>query len=816
MRKILDCFFFFVILSTLTAGGQSLVKNSAVSGVCYAGNKIKRIYVPPPDSFLKKGSKGGGTIIVNYSGFTNQATLAMEYAVSIIEAMLPPDARIIVNATFKKITTTGVLGASSITGYAAGWGIDAPNPLTYYPVTLAEKISGSKLNSDTDGDIILDINSSVNWYYGTDGKTPSNMYDLVTVVLHELCHGLGMYDSMDTDATTGFYGLGGIPMIYDSFVENQSGYRLTDTLKFRNNSNGLKSQLISNQIFFNGPVFRNFTVGSRARLYAPSKWDSGSSIAHLDEDSTPDPEALMTPFIDLGEAIHNPGRYAKWILADLGWVNTRIIHTAQKDTEQHLTEIQINAEIKSDTVYNHGKVGVIFSYDNFHSRDTVFLVSPNSDNNYKTTLAIPSYNSDLQYYLFTEDCFHRIFNSPSLVSYYKYETYVGTDTVKPVLTHTPQEYFLQTIDTLKISTIALDNMGIDTVYMEYRLNDGEIVRKGLLGDKDVYSTYLNAKQLHLQGGDKISYRIFAVDSAHIANTSVIPSNGSYIIPVEGISSVVDSYSTDFSSGSADFFNRGFEIMRPLGFSKFGLHSKHPYESPEDNDKKIQYTSLLRHPLKFDDSGLLINFSEIVLVEPGETGSVYGSDDFYDYVVLEGSTDFGKTWFSLADGYDSRIFKDWADDYNNSVIGYNSNFDGTESMFRKHTIYYRASDKIATGDTIIVRFRMFSDPFSNGWGWAIQDLSLNPLIDAIEENINGPLRFYPNPGNGIIKFDIPGAEYQKPFRYSVYNYAGFCMAEGLKSDFSGGVIDISAYPSGIYIIVLYLDDGVRRFKYTLIR
>lgn len=815
MRKILDCFFFFLILSTLTAGGQSFKKNSAITGVCYAGDKIKRVYVPPPDEFLKKGSKGGGSIVVNYSGFTDQAKTAVEYAVSILEAILPPDANIIVKASWTNITTAGVLGSSSITGYAAGWAINAQNPLAYYPVALAEKISGEKLNADVDGDIILNINSSVSWYYGIDGKTPTGLYDLVTVVLHELCHGLGMYDSMDTDFSTGFYGIGSIPMIYDTFVENQAGSQLVDTLLFRNNSGELKSQLTSNQIFFDGPVFRNFTIGSRAKLYAPSKFDNGSSISHLDEGSTPEEDALMTPFIDKGEAIHNPGRFAKWILADIGWINTRIIHTAKTDTEQHVSEIQIDADVKSDTTYNRGKVGIVYSLDNFSSTRTVFLL--NTDyNHYTTKISIPSYNTDLQYYLFTEDCFHRVYNSPSLNKIMRYETYIGTDTVKPVMTHIPREYCLQTADTLTFRTMAYDNLGIDTVYMEYSVNGEAYIKKGLSPDQNGYSTNINARQLNLHGGDSINYRIFAVDSAHTANISVIPKNGSYVIPVEGISSVVDSYSTDFSTGPEDFLTKGFNISKPAGFGRFGLHTKHPYESPEDNNKNIQYTALLRHPLKFNESGLLVNFSEIVLVEPGEIGSVYGSDDFYDYVILEGSADFGKTWFSLADGYDSRIYKDWADNYNNSVIGYNSNYQGTESMFRKHTIYFRASDKVPPGDTIIVRFRMFSDPFSHGWGWAIQDLSLNPLIDAVEENINIQLRFYPNPGNGIIKFDIPGAEYPKPFRYSVYNYAGVCMVEGLKSDFAGGVIDISSYPSGIYIIVLYLDEGVRRFKYTLIR
>ncbi len=90
--------------------------------------------------------------------------------------------------------------------------------------------------------------------------------------------------------------------------------------------------------------------------------------------------------------------------------------------------------------------------------------------------------------------------------------------------------------------------------------------------------------------------------------------------------------------------------------------------------------MLRHPFKFNESGMLISFKEIVLVEPGETGSVFGSDDFYDYVIVEGSKNFGKTWFSLIDGYDSRISCIMGDCIIIiQLLDMNSTFVGNESM-----------------------------------------------------------------------------------------------------------------------------------------
>jgi hypothetical protein len=822
---------FLILNSILTLKAQDLIKNSAVTGVCYAGTKINKIYIPPPKEFFRNaGSKSGGTITVNYTGFSSQAKTAFDYAVSIWEAILPADAKFVVNATWEKISTTGVLAQSTITEYVGGSGIDALNPLAFYPVALAEKITGKSLNEDLQGDITLLVNSSINWYLGTDGQTPKTKYDLVTVVLHEICHGLGFFDSFSSDGTLGYYGIGSVPMIYDTFVENYEGSKLTDTLKFLNYSTALESQLTGNQLYFNGPLLKKYTTlnnytNLRAKLYAPSTWDDGSSISHLDESATRSEDGLMTPFIDLQEAIHDPGKFTLSILGDLGWINTKILHTPMGDTEDHLSQILLSVVIKSDTIYNHNRVGVVFSFDNFVTSDSLYLGSPNFNDTYNTAIMIPKYNSELQYYFFVEDYFLRTYRSPSVYKDYsiiknnRYHIFIGTDTIKPIISHTPVSYYLQTVDSIKYDATVTDNLGIDSVYVEFKVNHGpsKFIRLKK-GQTDNYSTAFDARSLSLKGLDSIEYKIFAIDTARVPNVGVLPKTGFFVVPVEEISSTLSTYSTDFSGAAPDFFNIGFDISKPAGFSKYGLNSKHPYESPEDNNKSIEYISILRHPLKFDESGMLINYNEVVLVEPGDTGSVFGSPDFYDYVIVEGSKNFGKTWFGLIDGYDSRLFPSWEAAYNSNIEGDNSTYIGTEAMLKKHTFLYRPSDNISAGDTLLLRFRLYSDPFANGWGWVIEDLKINPLIDAVTEINNHPVTVYPNPGVGLIKLstDIQGIENYKPLRYSVFNIAGICLINARTSGSSETLVDISSYPAGMYIIVLYLDDGIKTIKYSLIK
>jgi hypothetical protein len=814
-----------IFIAFLPVTAQDLIKNTSVTGICYASNKINKFYIPPPAAFFRKnGSKSGASITVYYTGFSSQGIAAMEYATSILETMLPADTKFTVKASWEKISTAGVLAQSTITGYAAGGDIDAQNPLSLYPVALAEKIAGKGLNDDLQGDIELSVNSSINWYLGTDGNTPKTKYDFITVAIHEICHGLGFFDSFSTSGATGSWGIGTDPMIYDTFIENFGGTRLTDTLKISNNSADLKSLLTNNQVFFNGPLLRNYSIlasysNLRAKLYSPSTWDAGSSISHLDETVTLRANSLMTPFIDLGEAIHNPGKYTFSILGDLGWINTRVIHKPAGDTEKHLTQLVLSMNIKSDTTYYRNRVGVVYSFDNFHTSDSLFMSSPASNDNYSTTINIPSYNSQLNYYFFVEDVFHRLYRSPSLFGKYPYKVFIGTDTIKPVITHTPVTYYLQTVDSLKFAAVVTDNLGIDSVYVECKVNNGpsKFIRLKR-GTNDNFSSVFNAKSLSLKGHDSIEYKIFAVDTAKVPNVAELPKTGFFVTHIEEISTTLTSYSTDFSTSAPDFFNIGFQVNKPAGFSKYGLNSKHPYESPEDNNKTIENTSILRHPLKFTESGMLFNFNEIVLVEPGEAGATFGSALFYDYVIVEGSKDFGKTWFNLIDGYNCSLYPEWEIAYLSSKVGDNSTFVATESMLQKHTFIYRPSDKIAAGDTLLVRFRLFSDPFANGWGWVIEDLKISPLIDVVKEVPNQKFRIYPNPGKGLIKLSsgTQGQNIGRPIHYKVFNAAGIFLRDAVTVGYSDTLVDISGFPPGMYFIILYLDNGIKTVKYNLLK
>jgi hypothetical protein len=445
------------------------------------------------------------------------------------------------------------------------------------------------------------------------------------------------------------------------------------------------------------------------------------------------------------------------------------------------------------------------------------MTSPIADNNYTTSVSVPSYGINLEYYISAEDCFGRVYKSPSYTEEFHYSVYIGIDTVKPVITHTRLSSVFEKVNSIDFEAGVTDNLGLDTVYLEYIINNGSTSHLGLIpGENDSFRNKLYPKILSLTGGDSIRYRIIAIDKAGSPNEKISPSAGWYTIKIESVNPVANKYSTSFSGASGDFLNDGFTISKPAGFSAYGLNTPHPYASPEADGDSIIYKTTLRTPLKFDANGMMLSFREVVMVEPGETGSTYGSSDFYDYVISEGSKDFGKSWFPLGNGYDCRYSDVWLAAYNSAIDGQNSTYVPDESKLIKHYFFLSASSSVSAGDTIMIRFRLFSDPYAHGWGWVIEDLNMEPLIDRAEE-INYPgLVLFPNPGNGIFTVKDEGNGLGSPYRYRIFDSSGTCLFTGTNNGGSELNINISRYSSGLYFIVLYRKDGILPLKYNLVK
>jgi hypothetical protein len=260
-------------------------------------------------------------IVVVYSGtnWTPAAQAAFQYAVDIWETLITSTVQIDVVAEYEPLGA-GILGSAGSNGSRRNFTGGVPN--TWYPLALANKLAGSDLDLGVH-DINANFSSTFNWYLGTDGNPAFNQYDFVTVVMHELAHGLGFAGSMTTlsppcNPGTGCWGFGSTsPYIYDRFTETGAGTELV--AGFTNNSVPLKNALISDDIFFDGPNTNAANGGTRAELYAPDPWNQGSSYSHLGEVYNGTPNALMTYSLNFAEVQHDPGPVTLGLFADIGW-----------------------------------------------------------------------------------------------------------------------------------------------------------------------------------------------------------------------------------------------------------------------------------------------------------------------------------------------------------------------------------------------------------------------------------------------------------------------------------------------------------------
>jgi hypothetical protein len=249
--------------------------------------------------------------------FPTNARAAFDAAAAIWASRIQSSVPITISACWANTLPTGVLGYSGGGSWHRNFS-GAPMTSTWYQAALANSFAGTDLNT-SNADMHITYSASFNWYFGTDGKTPSGQVDLVTVAAHEIAHGLHFSGTAYYSGGIGEIGFGSPrnPSIYDRFIEDGAGNKL---ISYSNPSSDLGNALRSNNLWWNGTYANAGNGGGRVKMYAPSTWSSGSSYSHLDYNTFVGTiNSLMVFAIGSGSSQHNPGPVTMGILKDMGW-----------------------------------------------------------------------------------------------------------------------------------------------------------------------------------------------------------------------------------------------------------------------------------------------------------------------------------------------------------------------------------------------------------------------------------------------------------------------------------------------------------------
>ena len=253
---------------------------------------------------------------------------AFQYAADIWGQCLNSNVTIIVGAKMDPQfcnATSAVLGSAGANTVHRNFG-GAPVPNTWYPQALANSLSGSD-EDPTTTDISATFNSNLNgdpgclggvgWYYGYDAN-PGSDIDFVTVVLHEIGHGLGFQTFVTLSSGAKLLGFN------DTYMLNleQLGATPADYPSMTNTQRVTASKSDPNLVWVGASVTVEFpsipitggTNGGFIRMHGPNPQQPGSSVSHWS--SAVSPDEVMEPAYR--GANHDPS-LALFLMEDIGW-----------------------------------------------------------------------------------------------------------------------------------------------------------------------------------------------------------------------------------------------------------------------------------------------------------------------------------------------------------------------------------------------------------------------------------------------------------------------------------------------------------------
>ncbi len=152
------------------------------------------------------------------------------------------------------------------------------------------------------------------WNFGT-GNAAGNAIDFRSVTVHEIGHSVGFSSSYertrrDFGSLGPGFGYGGLTA-WDEFLVDSDGDKAP-----AGGGKARKFNATDDPAFWDGPIATDY-YGGLVPIYAPSPYQSGSSLSHVDEALLPG--ALMSPQIGTGQMVRQPTTLEWKMMEDMGW-----------------------------------------------------------------------------------------------------------------------------------------------------------------------------------------------------------------------------------------------------------------------------------------------------------------------------------------------------------------------------------------------------------------------------------------------------------------------------------------------------------------
>ena len=278
-------------------------------GHIYAGTEPS---TATPTPTRNKNLEVKSTFQVKYNNFPEWAKKEVQTSIDVWSANFKSSVVISVDASWGRSSSWGVLGSARPGSFFSAFS-GAPDPSLWYPSALANALAGRDLDKKNP-EIVIQVNSAAAWNSRGDGIPTGNEYDLQSVFLHELGHGLGF---LSNDAYDPFFSLGSLdqPTPFDAYLQTSDGRRLAD-LPTPSKELGVA---LTSSLVWSGVQGIKANGGIKPKMYTPARYEAGSSTSHLDEAtfSRAGVDSVMTPSLDPGEIFKEPGPLLLAMMEDM-------------------------------------------------------------------------------------------------------------------------------------------------------------------------------------------------------------------------------------------------------------------------------------------------------------------------------------------------------------------------------------------------------------------------------------------------------------------------------------------------------------------
>jgi Zn-dependent metalloprotease/subtilisin-like proprotein convertase family protein len=211
-------------------------------------------------------------------------------------------------------------------------------------------------------------------------------------------------------------------------------------------------------------------------------------------------------------------------------------------------------------------VQMFHKYESDPEFESIDMEPTENEDEYRAEIPGPGEETNVYYYIRAVDTWGVLSILPVTAPDSPFEFFAGPDTEAPAIAHEPLDDFPEINWPATVTAQVTDNIGVDSVWMEFQINSGPIQTVDM-SYNDIDSVWQGEFSEPAEGGDFVEYRLKARDASANSNIAYLPEEGYFsfniltMITVTYMANESFSIPDDFTPGVDDtiFITENLEI-----------------------------------------------------------------------------------------------------------------------------------------------------------------------------------------------------------------------------------------------------------------